>query len=188
VPGTLGIAVQPLTPDLAAALGTVSGVVVADVDAAGPASGVLRTADVVTALEGQPVTSADRFLLRLASRQAGETVAMTIVRGGQSLEVAPVLGVADSSAQASSELIGFQPSPGGTRVVAATRNGGYLGTGLRPGDVILRAGELASPSAAQVRRLLAEARPHTLLVFTIRRNGEQRVVAVPAPAPRDASN
>jgi hypothetical protein len=188
VPGTLGVAVQPLTAELAAALGTVSGVVVAEVEPQGPASGLLRPGDVVTALGGEPVTSPDRFLLRLATRQAGEPVALTIVRGGETLPVKAVLGVADSVVRASGETVGFgRARDGGTRVVAANRTSGYLGTGLRPGDLVVSAGELTDPSPAQLRRLLAEARPNTLLVFTIRRGGEQRVVAVPAPAQPNAS-
>jgi hypothetical protein len=188
VPGTLGVAVQPLTPTLGAALGAVSGVVVSEVDPDGPAAGLLQPGDVVTTLDGEPVTSPDRFLLRLASRRAGEAAALTVVREGNAMPVKPVLAVADAAVRASGQVVTFESTRGGpTRVVAAGRSEGYLGTGLIPGDTIVSAGGVSGPGPAQVRRLLQQARPNTLLVFTIRRGGEQRVVAVPAPAGPDAA-
>jgi hypothetical protein len=56
------------------------------------------------------------------------------------------------------------------------------GADLKPGDVIIRAGSTAAPNVLQVRRFLAQPAPSGLAVLIVRRDGQQRVVAIPAGA------
>jgi S1-C subfamily serine protease len=73
----------------------------------------------------------------------------------------------------------------GTRVVAA---GARLHTaGLLAGDVITRAGQVAAPTPAQVRQLLGRASDRGFAVLVVRRDGRQRVLAVPVPGEADAA-
>ncbi len=67
-----------------------------------PAYGVLKAGDVVTAVDGKPVTSTDGLTNLIAAHAAGRTLAMTISRNGQSKQVQvgtkesgghPVIGV-----------------------------------------------------------------------------------------------
>ncbi len=189
VPATFGVAVQPLTPLLAAALGALQGVVVSEVEPEGPAAGVLRPADVVTAVNGEPVASPERFLLQVATATVGEPARLTLVRESGSLDVSLVPAASDGGAADEGRFITFERASGaGTRVTtAATEDGGYGSTGLRAGDVVISVGGMADPTPVQLRRLLDDARPEALLAFVVRRDGEQRVVAVRPPARADAS-
>jgi S1-C subfamily serine protease len=182
-PATLGIGVQPLTPDLAAALGVERGVVVAEVDEKGPASGILRPGDVLTALDGNAVDDPERLLLEIASRQANETLALAVVRSGESSAVTIVLAMTEDDAAAPDVAVAFERIRGvGTRVVAAGPAGGYPATGLQAGDIIVNAGQLDDPTPFQLRRLLAAAPPDADVALTIRRQGRQRVVTVRPPS------
>ena len=178
-PAAVGIVVQPLTPDLAAALGAEHGVVVTEVDADGPASGILRPGDVITALDGAALGNPERFLLDVASRQTGESVALAIIRSGEPSTATLVLATADDRGPVPDEWLAFERlRDGGTRVAAAGQTGGYMAAGLQVGDIIVHAGDLDDPTPLQLRRLIDAAPPDAPVVLTIRREGEQRVIAV----------
>ena len=187
VPASLGIAVQPLTPLLAAATGAGRGIVVAEVDPDGPASSVLRPADVITALGGEPLDSPDRLLLQIVSRPIGQSVTVTVIRNRESLTVTLPLAAAEGETARERRFVGFERTGNvGTRVIETGQGRGYPSAELRPGDIVVSAGELSDPTPVQVRRLLDTAPPDTLVIFTIRRTGEQLVVAVRVPASADA--
>ena len=87
---SLGLSVQPLTPQIARQVGvdsTVQGVVVAQVDPASDAAQKLRRGDVVQAVNGTPVRSAAEMTAAVAqARAAGRPQVLLLVsrRGGQS--------------------------------------------------------------------------------------------------------
>jgi S1-C subfamily serine protease len=179
VPATLGIAVQPLTPALALATGAGHGVVVAEVDPDGPSSGLLLPGDVVVTVRGNVLDRPDRFLLHVAAAPPDEPMALTVVRAGEPLDVTVVPAAAGTGAETGGEAIAFEQAPGsGTRVTAAGAGEGSLVTGLIPGDIVLSAGTFADPTPGQLRELLADLPPQKLLVVTVRRGTEQRVLAV----------
>jgi len=84
----LGIAVQPLTPELAARLGlrgNPQGIVVAEVDPAGPAAEAgLRPGDVIMEMNRQPVKSGAELKASLDKLGSGSAV-LLVNRGGRSL-------------------------------------------------------------------------------------------------------
>ena len=100
----LGIAGTTLTPDLAEAMGLSSnqrGVVVMDVTAGGPASkaglrgstGQSRGGDVITAIDGQSIRNFDDLSTYLFyNTEVGQTINLTILRGGKEQTVSLTLG------------------------------------------------------------------------------------------------
>ena len=183
-PAGLGVALQPLTPELSLATRAPRGVVVAEVDAEGPAAGLLRPGDVVTALNDQAVEDPDRFLLAVAALPR-EAVRLTVVRGGtpQTIEMTPAPAVPAGPVAAQ---VGFERAPGtGTRVVEDPSDRGLTSPALLPGDVVVAVGDEPDPTPVQIRRLLAAAAPDAGIVFTLRRDGRQFVVVVHPPARRD---
>jgi Lon-like protease len=63
------------------------GAVVTAVQKGAPADGKLRVGDVITAVDGQPITLADQLGPIVRSRPAGEPVTFTVDRDGKPLEV-----------------------------------------------------------------------------------------------------
>jgi 2-alkenal reductase len=108
----LGIKTQDLTPTAARrfGFGTTRGAVVVSVEADSPAAkaglrgssdetffngdpSVARNGDVIVAVDGQPITSADDVLRMVSSRLApGQRATLTIYRGSQRRRVSLVLG------------------------------------------------------------------------------------------------
>jgi hypothetical protein len=179
VPATLGIAVQPLTAALAQATRASRGVVVSEVDPDGPSDGALLPGDVIVSSEGQAFDRPDRFLLWVASRQAGTPVDLAVVRNGQSITASPMPRTAEQELVPAPQPVAFdRGSDGGTRVVAAPAARGLRLIGVDPGDLVVRAAHLSNPTPEEVRALVDDDETQWPLVFTIRRGAEQRVVAV----------
>jgi S1-C subfamily serine protease len=180
-PSDAGISVQPLTPALAAATGSPTGVVVAEVREDGPADGVLEPGDVITSFGGETIDSAERLLLQLARQPSGTSVALTIVRGRQTREASLTLAPAPAPTAVRSEPLGMRYQRGVGSVVTDVPAGtSVAAAGLVEGDVIVRAGSVQAPSPAQVLKALASLAAGEYLLLTIRRDERQRLVAVQA--------
>ncbi len=195
VPATAGIAVQPLTALLAEATGAGHGVVVSHVEPEGPAVDVLQASDVITAVDDRPTDTPDRFLLHIASRPVGQTVNVAFVRLGQSRTA--TLTLAALTLPAVQASIADRPPRGGGLAFAAERGGGSrvvaVGTntplaeaGLREGDIVMRAGDIAAPTPAQLRRLL-DQRSGEFVFLIVARDGRQQVIAFRPSGSADAS-
>jgi S1-C subfamily serine protease len=177
----LGLGVHDLTPSLADALRTPQGVVVSEVADTGPAAGRIQPADVITAIDGTPVTTADQALLRLAL--ADLPVELTIVRDGRVERV--TIDNTTSRANASS------PPSGGEMKLEYVKNLGSVvraldethpaaRAGVRIDDVIVRAGDQVAPTPAQLAAHFGAAGPEPL-VLIVRREGRDRVLAITRP-------
>ena len=93
--GWLGVAVQPLTPDLAAAfkLNQNNGALIADVEPDSPAARAgLQKGDIITQLDGQPILDARALTLGVSQKPPGSKVKLTILRDGKSQDVTATLG------------------------------------------------------------------------------------------------
>jgi S1-C subfamily serine protease len=107
----LGIAGQTVTPDIAAAMGlspNQTGVLVGQVTANGPADKaglrgsykpatingerVLVGGDIITAFDGKAITSMEDLVASVRAASAGDSVTLTVLREGESLDVAVTLG------------------------------------------------------------------------------------------------
>ncbi len=93
--GWLGVRIQELDPDLsdALALGSTDGILIADVQAEGPADeGGLKSGDVVTHVGKNEVRSAGQFRNLIASTGADTRVVLGIIREGAKKELSIDLG------------------------------------------------------------------------------------------------
>ena len=91
--GYLGISTQELDQDFQASLGVKEGVVVGDVQRGKAADKAgLKRLDVITAVDGQKVSTPDELVASIAGRRAGDTVKVTLVRDGKRLDLSIVLG------------------------------------------------------------------------------------------------
>jgi hypothetical protein len=184
--GDLGLAVQRLTPELALATGAPRGVVVSEVDPEGPAAAALQPGDVVTALDGRPSTAPDAFLLSVARRRAGEALVVAFVRAGES-KTATLSVRASVTAEAAGTVTFVREAGLGTRIAPGGRGGEPPIAGLQAGDVVTRAADTAAPTPAQLRAAIAGPSPRGFVALVVRRDGRQRLVAVPSAGGGDAA-
>jgi putative serine protease PepD len=79
----LGVRGGDLSPDEAASLGVTGGARVMQVMPSTPAANAgLQSSDVITELDGQPVTSMSALIVGLRDRQPGTTVQLSVLRNG----------------------------------------------------------------------------------------------------------
>jgi serine protease Do len=91
VRGFIGIGIQDLTPGLADSFGLRAhgGALISDVQPDSPASKAgLRSGDVITAVDGQPVTTASRLSLAVGEAAPGTRLTLDVLRDGGTEKVA----------------------------------------------------------------------------------------------------
>ena len=93
-PGYLGMKIEPVTPDIAAALGLRApmGAIVAEIHAGGPAATAgLRPGDVILRYDNRTPPDERALMRAIAKSTIGQAVPMTMLRGGQAqtLRVTP---------------------------------------------------------------------------------------------------
>ena len=180
--GDLGIAVQPLSPPVAAATGASTGVVINAVDGTGAAAGALVPTEVIEAVNGQDIHTPDHWHAQTARVNAGDTATLRVRGGGSVREVqvtarpfavpteAPEnlsLGLQLRSIRAVGvEVLSVQPD---SRAARAT---------LRAGDTITFAAGQESPTSAQVLRAWAALPAGGSLLVALSRGDRHSVVAI----------
>jgi S1-C subfamily serine protease len=88
--GRLGILSEQLTSEIAAELdvSVTEGAVVREVLADTPAAEVgLQANDIITAVNGEPVDAERTLLNRIIAYEPGDTITLTVLRGGETLEL-----------------------------------------------------------------------------------------------------
>ncbi len=142
--GVLGVQIQDLTSDLAAAFGLSGkkGAVVVAVEPNSPAKKAgLRSSDIITAINNKPVNSATAVRNRIGLLRIGERVKITVIRKGHIRHLYVV--IADSKRVEGSEISVYlegavlKESSDGIEVSKVTRNSNAWQIGLRRGDRIL---------------------------------------------------
>ena len=91
--GYLGVQLAQLSGAFQEALGAKSGAVVSSVERGAPADKAgLQRLDVITAVDGQPVSGPDDLVGAIAGRRSGETVNLSILRDGKAQTLSVKLG------------------------------------------------------------------------------------------------
>jgi hypothetical protein len=155
---TIGVQVQPFTPPLSAALGANSGLVVAWVDANGPAAGQLAPTDVIERVDDRPLTTMEQWEAREASLTDGESVTLTARRNGEVRHLTlTARSVTAASATRPLGLTARAVRGAGSEVMRVDPDSAAMRAGLLPGDLITLAGDTNAPTPSQVSRAFAAA-------------------------------
>jgi serine protease Do len=166
---------------------------VAEVTAEGPADRAgLKPGDVVLDVNGQAVDRASDLSRRVALVSPGQTIRLRISRNGKTEALSLTSGtrpseeqLADNSGPSTSgpgeRMLGMrlEPSPsGGLEVEGVNANSDASAKGVRPGDVIRKAGDRNLSSVADLSNALAAAKKagRKDVLVLIARNGRQLFV------------
>jgi len=202
--GQIGFSMQTITPALAAGLGLsrTSGVMVSDVLPGSVAEEAgIGVKDVVTAVNGKPVESVPMFSVELSRYPAGETVALSLLRGNDAVTVNVTVmerphpidelaGLADpeKSSIARLGIVGIDVDddtapllPGlrissGVFVAARTQVSSGNEVPLAAGDVIHALNSYAVRSVDGLRVLMDGVKANSDLVLQIERSGQLQFV------------
>ncbi len=183
--GDLGIEAQNLTPRIATALGiqAAHGALVTNVIPASPAEKAgVKPGDLVTSVDGKPITDAQDLRNTEGLAQVGSTLQLGIERGGKHLVIDARLVAAHGDVAGASldhRLAGATLAPSadtsdtsvnGVAVLDVRAGSVAARGGLEPGDVIVGVNRVATPDLAALRRLFA-LHPR-YLVLTLVRQGQ----------------
>lgn len=197
--GWLGVQIQDLTANLATALGvtTEGGAFIAEALPTGPAQAAgIESRDVVTAINGEPVTSSNDFARKIGAFDPDTEVTLTVVRDGQTQDIAVTLAampaadqrVAAADAPTPPEAdattgigIGIAETRDGVVVADLDPNGTGAANGLRQGDLIVAVGDMPIEATDDVRVAVNEAREagRGAVLFEVEREGNTLFLAVP---------
>ena len=197
--GKVGIAFQPVTPELAKGLGLPSpqGALVAEIEPNGPAArGGIRPRDVIVAVDGNPIRHAEELPRNVARHAPGSTITLAYVRGDKRLEAKvtldalqdddarPVRGRAlpenDRKTQAAGRYgVTVSDVPGGARIDAIAESSKI--EELHPGDVIVEVDGAPVKSGADLAAALGRAKPGSTVLVKVRRGPLSRYAAMPIP-------
>jgi S1-C subfamily serine protease len=175
--GWLGVAMEDVTPELATSLKlpTRSGVIVREIVEKSPAARAgLRTGDVIVSINDKAVTDSNRLRNLIAFTSPGERMKLTVLRGGQRVEVvAEIVDQTSGRAMDSGGLVlrevglvvrsvdgaiarrlGYSADLHGAVVLEVIEGGKGEEAGLVPGDVIMSANGDEVRSAEDVARVV----------------------------------
>jgi len=203
--GMLGVAIQPLTSELAQSMGMkeVRGVLVSSVTPGGPADQAgVKSGDVILQFNGKDVNDPNLLRNEVAATAPGTEVTLTILRNGAQQQIRLRMGEltagtsesggAGGNAGGAGQLgltvtpltpdlaaqLGLSRGTRGLLVQSVNPDGPAAQAGLRPGDVIQQVNRQPVATPDDMRRALAKggAAPPLLLID---RNGQTAFVAVP---------
>jgi len=205
--GWLGVRIQPVDEDIAAALGLAQpeGALVSSVDEGSPAAAAgLAPGDVILEFNGKKITKLRDLTRAVAEAGPGKAATVRVLRKGSEQTLTAVLGQMPDTTMARAEprheenaqpRLGLALAPldeetrqqlglegeQGALVTRVQPDGPAAAKGLEPGDVITAIGgrKVASPAdvAAAVKEAYGKGKKAVLL--KILRRGQARFVAVP---------
>jgi S1-C subfamily serine protease len=207
VRGWLGIAIQDLTPELAAGFGVpaTSGVLVSDVMKDSPAeAGGLKAGDIITRFGDTAIKDVTDLQKRVAAVEPGRPAPVVVIRDKASTPLTIKIGEQPGEQVAAApapreETLGLTVEPLTPETVARfklTARAGVLVTdvapgssgeqaGIRPGDAILEVNRKPVTSVEAFRRLIAAAKPaEPMPVYLQRGGGRNEYVVLTVPEPK----
>jgi serine protease Do len=196
VRGRIGIAIQPLTKELAQSfkLDTTSGAVIVNVDPGGPAAKAgVQVGDVVLDWNGRAIEDPNELPRMVAATRPGSGAKMRVWRNGKAETLAVTVGEVQPEAAKGDKESTPQEKPNrlglavrelptedrkalgvdyGLIVVDVTRQAGAVP--IQPGDVIVAVNQRRFASIEEFNRLIAEPRKGETVALLVRR-GESAV-------------
>ncbi len=202
--GYLGLTIQNLTPELVRSSGVsdADGVMVASVFKDGPAEKAgIKRGDIISAYQGKPVGSLDAFRNEVAAASIGQTVPLTILRGGRSRQINIMVSSDEELGKALlssvTERFGIEVKPvaktdakkyglneGNGVVVSRVEAKGPFGqAGIEPGDIILQINRKTLAGPDELSEILSTTPPMTHMILTVvdHRSRDASIVKISAP-------
>jgi len=206
VRGWLGIAIQDLTPELAAGFGVKpgSGVLVSEVMKDSPAeAGGVKSGDIITQFGGAVIKDVTDLQKKVAAVEPGRPTPMVVIRDKASTPLTIAVGEQPGeekvvAAAPQEQMLGLKVeplSPESAQRFKLTAKSGLLVTdvasgssgdaaGIRPGDVILEVNRQPVGNVESFKRVIAGAKPGDPVPVYLQRGGgrnEYVVLTVPEP-------
>ena len=203
--GETGIAVQAITPSLAAGLKlpTNWGVIVSDIAPGSPADDAgLKVKDIITSIDGRPVETLPSLATRLFMRRGGEKIKLGVLRDSQKLAFdVPVVELphdldrladlinSDKSLVSKLGIVGLEIDPkiaamfpslrvtSGV-IVAARAADAAIEPSLNSGDVIHAINDTPVQTVDGLRSALDHVGPNSSVVIQIEREGKLMFVVI----------
>jgi Do/DeqQ family serine protease len=176
--GYLGISVADLPPREGAVDGAPSGVQIVAVDPGSPGGRAgVRRGDVVEAVDGFPLQSAEEFRFRMRDLAIGTTARLELSRGGKRVAI-PVAAVELSAARAGELVqsrvgiaVGEERTRAGSLLVLrrVVRGSPAAQAGLQAGDLVREVNSAEVSTVAEFQRAAARARRSGELVLLVQR-------------------
>jgi len=189
--GRIGVQLQELTTELAAAFGAQgrTGALISDVVDGSPAARAgLRSGDIVVSLEGEPLERSSELRTRVGLLRVGTTIDLGILRDGKEMSVSIALGAPESEtdttapaepdSEAFPEGLKLSPSPDGRGLVieSVAPDSPAAAAGLVAGDVIVSANQKDVATLDEFKSAV-DARKVPVLLF-VEREGNGRFVLI----------
>ncbi len=207
--GWLGVRIQDVTPDVAEAMGLkdVKGALVTDVPSGPAMDAGIKAGDIITAFDGTPVDDTRHLVRRVADTEIGKAVPIVVLRDGKSETLSITLGrredaestkttpAEQSQVEKQGTVLGMKLSvvdeqaqqelklPVGTKglvVADIDQSSDAFDKGLRPGDLIVEAGQQKIATIADLQARIEEAKQagRKSILLLITRGGDPRFVAL----------
>jgi serine protease Do len=198
--GWMGVQIQQVTPEIAESLGLgkAQGALVAEPQPGSPAAKAgIESGDVITTVNGQPVTDSHELARKIGSMAPGTSVEIGEWRKGEQKTLKLTLGELPTNRQARADTdvnpgtkLGLRLAPaqdvagsGSTGVVVTSidPDGPAADSGLRTGDVILDVGGKSVTSPDDVRNAVRQAASqgkHSVLM-RVKSADQTKFVALP---------
>jgi Do/DeqQ family serine protease len=206
VRGWLGVAIQDLSPELAAGFGVKedAGVLVADVMKDGPAAAAgLRPGDVIVEFGGSAIKDVPDLQKRVAAVEPGRVAPVTVMREKRTVTLSVKIGEqptddAAEAADAGDQILGLTVEPLTPETAQQNRltaRSGLLVTdvapgspgavaGIRPGDAVLQVNRRSVGDVVAFRQAVAGLKPgESVPVYLQRGGGVNEYVMLTAPRP-----
>ena len=197
--GWLGVQIQPVTEDIAESLGLkeAKGAIVANVTDDSPALAAgIKQGDTILKLDGKEISDSRDLSRKVAGIKPGDTVPMSVVRDGKTVELEVKIGTmpddpklassdagkGDSEKSVSLAALGLKVAPAqdgaGVTVLEVAPDSAAAERGLKAGDTILEVAGTEVHAPSDVRAAL-KANDKKRVLMLVKTDDGQRFIALP---------